>query len=116
MPGPPPPPPPPPMFGGAPPPPPPMGGLNANPAPNRADLLKSIADPSKPRLRKVDPNLIKDRSKPTIGNNAAGSSAGSSSVSSASSAFSAAAGANSDNKSKLFSRVTNSPVGDIDMF
>lgn len=63
MPGPPPPPPPPPMSG--PPPPPPMAGL-PKPAPDRMDLLKSINDPNKPRLKKVDPNQIKDRSKPTV--------------------------------------------------
>ncbi len=61
MPGPPPP-PPPPIMGG-PPPPPPM--LNA--APDRNALLKSIADPSKFKLKKVDPNLIKDRSTPVVG-------------------------------------------------
>ena len=77
MPGPPPPPPPPMMMMGGPPPPPPamMGGPPAPPPPSlgmakmpdRSNLLKDIADPSKPRLRKVDPNLVKDRSKPLVG-------------------------------------------------
>lgn len=45
-----------------------MSGLPLPVAPNaRIDLLKSIADPSmKPKLKKVDPNQIKDRSKPTV--------------------------------------------------
>ena len=40
-----------------------MSGLALPVAPNaRIDLLKSIADPSmKPKLKKVDPNQIKDR-------------------------------------------------------
>lgn len=65
MPGPPPP-PPPPILGGPPPPPPSLGGL-ASAAPDRNALLKSIADPSKPKLKKVDPTQIKDRSKPVVG-------------------------------------------------
>lgn len=88
MPGPPPP-PPPPMMGGGPPPPPPMmsggppapppmmGGLN-KPAPDRSNLLKDIADPSKPRLKKVDPSLVKDRSKPLVGGVAPSASNGNS--------------------------------------
>ena len=45
-----------------------MSGLALPVAPNaRIDLLKSIAVPSmKPKLKKVDPNQIKDRSKPTV--------------------------------------------------
>ncbi len=72
MPGPPPPPPPMPQMGGPPPPPPPIGGLSGGPpvfSPNaRAALLDSISsiDPNKPRLKKVDPTQIKDRSKPTV--------------------------------------------------
>ncbi|RNA20257.1 hypothetical protein BpHYR1_035579 [Brachionus plicatilis] len=65
MPGPPPPPPPPPMLGG-PPPPPFLGGLTTAAPPDRNALLKSIADPSKPKLKKVDPSKIKDRSKPIV--------------------------------------------------
>lgn len=79
MPGPPPPPPPPPpMFGGPaavgsggpPPPPPPLGGLpSASANPNaRLDLLKAISDTSKPKLKKVDPSQIKDRSTPVVPN------------------------------------------------
>lgn len=71
MPGPPPPPPPPMMSG--PPPPPSIGGL-ASAAPDRNALLKSIADPSKPRLKKVDPSQIKDRSKPIVGGGGVSSS------------------------------------------
>ena len=79
MPGPPPPPPPPlPAMnmtgsGGPPPPPPPMlggGGENV-----RANLLSAIADPSQRKLKKVDPNQIKDRSTPIVGGNSKPSSA-----------------------------------------
>lgn len=70
MPGPPPP-PPPPMMGG-PPPPPSLGGLSIA-APDRNALLKSIADPSKPKLKKVDPAQIKDRSKPLVSGGGASS-------------------------------------------
>ena len=80
MPGPPPPPPPPIglMGGGAPPPPPPFGGL---PPPsgggNRSALLNDIASGNKPRLKKVDPTLIKDRSQVQVaaGSNSSADSA-----------------------------------------
>ena len=71
MPGPPPPPPPPPpmMSSGGPPAPPPPISLNTG-GDDRAQLLKSISDGARPKLRKVDPSEIKDRSKPTIAGNA----------------------------------------------
>jgi Wiskott-Aldrich syndrome protein len=99
---PPPPPPPPPSFGGPPPPPPPMmmmgGGPPPPPAPalnlgtgDRSDLLKSIADfGNKPKLKKVDPSQIKDRSTPIVGAGAVGGSgAGGSNNNSASSSAAA---------------------------
>lgn len=75
MPGPPPPPPPPPpmmMSSGGPPAPPPPISLNSG-GDERAQLLKSIADGARPKLRKVDPSEIKDRSKPTIAGSATSS-------------------------------------------
>jgi hypothetical protein len=67
MPGPPPPPPPPSLFGGGPPaPPPPMPAFNTSNN-DRSDLLKAISDTSgRPKLKKVDPSQIKDRSKPLV--------------------------------------------------
>ena len=91
MPGPPPPPPPPPPPMGGPPPPPAMklSGGGGGGGDSRSDLLKSIADPSKPRLRKVDPNMIKDRSKPIVpGTSNDSSASGSAPASSAGSAAS----------------------------
>jgi hypothetical protein len=65
------------MGGGGPPPPPPLGGM---PPPSsggdRTDLLKSIADPSQRKLRKVDASQIKDRSKPIVGGSGTGSTGG----------------------------------------
>ena len=104
----PPPPPPPPMMGGGPAPPPPPSNLFGNSNGNaRADLLKSIADPSKPRLKKVDPSLIKDRSKPTVaGSNTNNSS--SNNISNGSSNSNAQSG--SENKSNLFCFFFWSPI------
>ena len=78
MPGPPPPPPPPPMGMAPPPPPPPppSGGLPPPAGDARSDLLKSIANPNKPRLKKVDPSQIKDKSAPVIAGNKNDDSAG----------------------------------------
>ncbi len=105
MPGPPPPPPPPPMMGGGPPPPPPPSMPMSKPPADRSNLLAEIADPSKPRLKKVNPNEIRDRSKPIVG----GSSSNSSSANSSASAGGGGSmnggsngynGANGDTKSK----------------
>lgn len=103
MPGPPPPPPPPMTMGGPPPPPPPamgppMSNLGIGKAPpDRSNLLADIADPSKPRLRKVNPNEIKDRSKPIVG----GSSSSNNTSSQMNGGSNGHNGASADTKSKF---------------
>jgi neural Wiskott-Aldrich syndrome protein len=102
MPGPPPPPPPPPaMMGGGPPPPPPPSMPMSKPPADRSNLLAEIADPSKPRLKKVNPNEIKDRSKPIVGGSSSNSSAnaggGGGSTNGGSNGYN---GTNADTKSK----------------
>ena len=73
--GPPPPPPPPPappmsmmmMMGGAGGPAPPPPSIGPGDGGDRSDLLKAIAEAgNRPKLRKVDPSQIKDRSKPVV--------------------------------------------------
>jgi hypothetical protein len=86
MPGPPPPPPPPPPMinsGGGPPQPPPLLNLSGGPPPapnikssiaksggsnlpDRSNLLADISNPNKFKLKKVNQNEIKDRSKPIV--------------------------------------------------
>ena len=53
-----------------------LGGGGGGGGPNvRANLLSAIADPSQRKLKKVDPNQIKDRSTPIVAGNSKPASA-----------------------------------------